>query len=100
MLPAAVMGPTLYVGPFLVGFQPQNSTFWQPSLPNVTADNVGIISDVALLEMQLLAVRTETDNVMWPIGGDFYFQDGAAVVCHQRIVVQRVLWPTAVISWR
>jgi hypothetical protein len=95
-----VMGPLLYLGPFPVGFQPQNSSFYDPALPNVTADNVGIISDVALMVMQLLAVRTETDNVMWPIGGDFYFQDGAAVVCRRRIVVQRVLSPTAVVSWR
>jgi hypothetical protein len=90
----------MYSHPALVGFQPQNSSFWDPALPNVTADNVGIISDVALVGMQLLAVRTETNNVMWPIGDDFYFQDGAAVVCRRRIVMQRVLSPTAVVSWR
>ncbi len=74
----AVLGISLYSAPLGFNWDPANNSFWV--LPPVTPDNVGLLSEAAILEMELLSARTATNNLLWPIGGDFAYQSAPETV--------------------
>jgi lysosomal alpha-mannosidase len=66
------MGISLYESPIGFNWDRHNNSW---VLPAVTPDNVALLAAGAVIDMQFFAARSQSNNLLWPIGGDFAFQN-------------------------